>query len=90
LIDWFWEVLREMAAADRRLFLAFVTGSDRMPTFISSRMRLKLMLLGADYRRFPIAHTCFNQLGLWLYRSKAELRGKLLVAIKESEGFGLK
>ncbi|KAJ2156205.1 putative E3 ubiquitin-protein ligase [Coemansia sp. RSA 552] len=90
IVKWFWEVLCEMSADDRRLFLAFVTGSDRMPTVASSRLKMKLVLLGDEYQRFPIAHTCFNQLGLWMYRGKEELRHKLMVAIKESEGFGLK
>ncbi|KAJ2000998.1 putative E3 ubiquitin-protein ligase [Coemansia thaxteri] len=92
LVVWFWEVLEEMTPADRRLFLAFVTGTDRMPTVASSSsgLRLKLVLLGADYKRLPIAHTCFNQLGIWSYRSKEELRDKLLMALRESEGFGLK
>ncbi|KAI9502103.1 hypothetical protein BX070DRAFT_193419, partial [Coemansia spiralis] len=89
LISWFWEVLREISAEERRLFLSFVTGSDRIPTVASSKLRLKLVLLGNDYSRFPIAHTCFNQIGIWMYRSKNELMTKLLLAIKESEGFGL-
>ncbi|KAJ2809387.1 putative E3 ubiquitin-protein ligase [Coemansia guatemalensis] len=91
LIEWFWEVLVEMSMSDRRLFLVFVTGSDRMPSpAANSRLKLRLVLLGYEHNRFPIAHTCFNQLGIWMYRSKAELRDKLATAIRESEGFGLK
>ncbi|KAJ1819717.1 putative E3 ubiquitin-protein ligase [Coemansia sp. RSA 2675] len=87
--DWFWEVLGEMAPEDRSLFLAFVTGSDRLP-MAWSMLRLKLVLLGGEHERLPVAHTCFNQLGLWKYRSKEELRDKLMLALNESEGFGLK
>ncbi|KAJ2772617.1 putative E3 ubiquitin-protein ligase, partial [Coemansia linderi] len=87
--DWFWEVLGEMAPEDRSLFLAFVTGSDRLP-MAWSMLRLKLVLLGGEHERLPVAHTCFNQLGLWKYRSKEELRDKLVLALNESEGFGLK
>ncbi|KAJ1670823.1 putative E3 ubiquitin-protein ligase [Coemansia sp. RSA 25] len=91
VLSWFWEVLQEMSSVDRRLFLAFVTGSDRLPTVAAnSRLRLKLAMLGPDFTRLPIAHTCFNQLGLWMYRSKEELRDKLVMALSESEGFGLK
>ncbi|KAJ1962910.1 putative E3 ubiquitin-protein ligase [Dipsacomyces acuminosporus] len=89
LITWFWEILRGMTPVDRRAFLAFVTGTDRMPTVSHSQLKLKLVLLGSDYRRLPIAHTCFNQLGIWQYRSKSELYEKLNMALKESEGFGL-
>ncbi|KAJ2271022.1 putative E3 ubiquitin-protein ligase [Coemansia sp. RSA 371] len=87
---WFWDVLREMTQRDRKLFLAFVTGSDRMPTVASTQFSMKLAMLGSEHNRFPIAHTCFNQLGLWMYRSKDELRQKLMMAMTESEGFGLK
>ncbi|KAJ1914588.1 putative E3 ubiquitin-protein ligase, partial [Coemansia sp. S17] len=91
VLDWFWEVLREMEPAERKLFLAFVTGSDRLPTVAAnSQLKLKVVLLGKDSGRLPIAHTCFNQLGLWMYQSKNELRDKLTMALNESEGFGLK
>ncbi|KAJ2083954.1 putative E3 ubiquitin-protein ligase [Coemansia sp. RSA 988] len=91
LIEWFWEVLVEMSMSDRRLFLVFVTGSDRMPSpAANSRLKMRLVLLGYEHNRFPIAHTCFNQLGIWMYRSKAELRDTLATAVRESEGFGLK
>ncbi|KAJ2799331.1 putative E3 ubiquitin-protein ligase, partial [Coemansia helicoidea] len=90
LVAWFWDALAEMPPPDRRCLLSFATGTDRMPMFAAERMRLKLALLGADHRRLPVAHTCFNQLGLWLYRSKAELQDRLQVAIHESEGFGLR
>ncbi|KAJ2722494.1 putative E3 ubiquitin-protein ligase [Coemansia sp. Benny D115] len=91
LVRWMWEVLSEMSAVDRKLFLAFVTGADRMPMGgCGPGLRMKLALLGDDRNRLPIAHTCFNQLGIWEYQSKDELRDKLMMAIKESEGFGLK
>ncbi|KAJ2815677.1 putative E3 ubiquitin-protein ligase, partial [Coemansia furcata] len=46
VLEWFWDVLREMGPAERRLFLAFVTGSDRLPTVAAnSQLRLKLVLL---------------------------------------------
>ncbi|KAI9471727.1 hypothetical protein BX667DRAFT_471584, partial [Coemansia mojavensis] len=91
LVEWFWQALQEMSTRERKLFLAFITGSDRLPTVMTrSTFKLKLMLLGAESNRLPIAHTCFNQLGLWQYRTKDELKHKLMMAINESEGFGLK
>ncbi|KAJ2888391.1 putative E3 ubiquitin-protein ligase [Coemansia asiatica] len=90
LIEWFWDILKEISSADRKLFLAFVTGADRMPLALGSKLKMKLALLGEDFNRLPVAHTCFNQLGIWMYRSKRELEEKLVLAIRESEGFGLK
>ncbi|KAJ1806784.1 putative E3 ubiquitin-protein ligase [Coemansia sp. RSA 2599] len=90
LVEWFWAILEEISPADRKLFLAFVTGADRMPLALGCKLKMKLALLGDDCNRLPIAHTCFNQLGIWMYRSKEELLEKLIMAIRESEGFGLK
>ncbi|KAJ2236002.1 putative E3 ubiquitin-protein ligase [Coemansia sp. RSA 485] len=90
LVDWFWEILQEISEVDRKLFLAFVTGADRMPLALGCRLKMKLALLGDDCGRLPVAHTCFNQLGIWMYKSKEELKEKLVLAIRESEGFGLK
>ena len=39
--------------------------------------------------RLPLAQTCFNQLLLPPYKSKRKLREKLLIAINNSEGFGM-
>ncbi|CAI2170422.1 1132_t:CDS:10 [Funneliformis geosporum] len=40
--------------------------------------------------RFPTAHTCFNQLCLYRYRSRKKLEDKLKRSITDSEGFWLK
>ncbi|KAJ2713235.1 putative E3 ubiquitin-protein ligase [Coemansia spiralis] len=90
IVAWFWAALADMRPADRRRLLSFATGTDRMPMFAADRMCFKLALLGPDHDRLPVAHTCFNQLGLWSYRSQSELQAKLLLAIHESEGFGLR
>ncbi len=37
----------------------------------------------------PIAHTCFNQLGLPDYGDRDVLQRKLTIAISNAEGFGL-
>ncbi|KAJ1898841.1 putative E3 ubiquitin-protein ligase, partial [Coemansia sp. IMI 209127] len=75
LISWFWQTLKEFTPDDRRMFLSFVTGADRMPTVASGpRLRMRLALLGDDFNRLPVARTCFNQLGIWMYRSKEELK----------------
>ena len=39
--------------------------------------------------RLPMSHTCFNQLILPVYKSKKLLRHKLVLAIQNTEGFGL-
>ena len=44
---------------------------------------------GPDSDKLPCAHTCFNHLLLPDYKNKDKLRERLLIAINNSEGFGL-
>jgi len=74
----------------QRRLLIFVTGSDRIPATGVANLAFKISILGDSETRFPIAHTCFNQLCLYRYRSKAKLEKMLSRALEESTGFGLK
>ena len=75
----------------KRKFLYFITGSDRLPSVgNSSDFGIRLVCLGKDSDRFPVAHTCFNQLCLYRYSSTHKLEQKLNAAICESSGFDLK
>jgi E3 ubiquitin-protein ligase HECTD2 len=74
----------------QRKLLSFVTGSDRIPATGSANLAFKITVLGESDSRFPIAHTCFNQLCLYRYRSRAKLERMLSRALEESAGFGLK
>jgi HECT-domain (ubiquitin-transferase) len=42
-----------------------------------------------DPELLPEAHTCFNHLVIPNYPSKEKLREKLLLAMENSEGFGI-
>jgi len=103
-IVWFWKVLGELTPAQRRLFLSFVTGSDRSPVGGLGELQLTVQRGPGDSRRqgllsrqihhraphrLPSAHTCFNTLLLPTYSSQEELRKALLMAIENTEGFGL-
>jgi len=89
-IQWFWEFFEQADPKSQRRILGFITGSDRIPAMGAASLVIKIAFAGKDYRRFPIARTCFNQLMLWKYRSKEELVDKVWRAVTESEGFGLK
>lgn len=89
-IQWFWEFFARADPKSQRRILGFITGSDRIPAMGAASLVIKISFAGKDYRRFPIARTCFNQLLLWKYRSKEELVDKVWRAVTESEGFGLK
>lgn len=44
---------------------------------------------GDDSDQLPSAHTCFNHVLIPNYGTKEKLKAKLLLAIGNSEGFGL-
>jgi hypothetical protein len=39
--------------------------------------------------RLPVAHICFNQIGLPDYNDRETLKRKLTIAISKPKGFGL-
>ncbi|KAL8818194.1 MAG: hypothetical protein Q9223_003119 [Gallowayella weberi] len=90
VIAWFWEIFAEARPKKQRALLSFITGSDRLPAMGATSLIIKISCLGDDIRRFPMARTCFNMLGLYWYPSKELLQTKLWAAVTESEGFGLK
>jgi E3 ubiquitin-protein ligase HECTD2 len=75
---------------NQRKLLVFVTGSDRIPATGIANMTFRITKAGEDSGRFPTSHTCFNQLCLYAYSSKDKLEQKVLTAINESQGFGIK
>ena len=90
LILRFWSFFARMDPVMQRKLLTFVTGSDRIPATGVANLAFKVSIVGDSETRFPIAHTCFNQICLYRYRSRAKLEKMLTRALEESEGFGLK
>ena len=90
VVRWFWAFFSSLEPLEQRKLLMFVTGSDRIPATGISTMLFTITRLGSDCDRFPVSHTCFNELCLYEYKSKSKLISKLSRAINESEGFGLK
>ncbi|KAL7675796.1 hypothetical protein ACOME3_002060 [Neoechinorhynchus agilis] len=89
VIRWFWEVLHSLSNEDKRKFLLFLTGSDRLP--MSGLKNFKIFIqptYGGD-AYLPVAHTCFNLLDLPKYSSKEILKMKLCQAIEHNKGFSL-
>ncbi|OHT14101.1 ubiquitin-protein ligase [Tritrichomonas foetus] len=87
-VRWFWEVFWELSSDEKLKFLKFTTGADRAPFGGLGKIRIKFRK-GGKHDKLPVAHTCFNMLFLPRYRSREELREKLLLALEYSEGFGV-
>ena len=98
VIQWFWEALRSFSTELKNKFLAFVTGSSKVPLDGfknlqgmrgTQKFNIHKVFGPTAHEMLPSAHTCFNQLDLPAYRSAEELKSKLLLAVNEAnEGFG--
>ena len=90
VIAMFWETIMSFTEEEKKLFLKFITGSDRSPIDGLSKLKFVISKNGNDDTRLPSAHTCFNHLLLPEYSSIEILTSKLKLAITNSEGFGLR
>ncbi|XP_041773401.1 probable E3 ubiquitin-protein ligase HERC4 isoform X1 [Anopheles merus] len=87
-IRWFWEVFHELPLEEKKKFLLFLTGCDRIP--IMGMKAIKIFIQPTPDDKFlPVAHTCFNLLDLPQYQTKEKLKYKLLQAIQQTQGFSL-
>merc|ERR1719443_2064999 len=64
-----WAVLHELSEEDKRKFLLFLTGSDRIPISGMSSLRITIQRT-LDTAFLPVAHTCFNLLDLPEYGTR--------------------
>uniref|UniRef100_A0A7S2ZHD4 HECT domain-containing protein n=1 Tax=Rhodosorus marinus TaxID=101924 RepID=A0A7S2ZHD4_9RHOD len=90
VITWFWEVLNGLSPDRKRRFLAFVTGTDRVPAGGVEKLNFVIQRSGPDSDRLPTSHTCFNVLLLPDYSSLEKTKNRLLLSIENSQGFGLR
>ncbi|XP_070545224.1 probable E3 ubiquitin-protein ligase HERC4 isoform X2 [Ptychodera flava] len=88
-IMYFWEVFHEMPLDVKKKFLVFLTGSDRIPILGMKTLKFIIQAVHGGEEFLPVAHTCFNLLDLAVYKSKAKLKEKLYLAVKNTQGFGL-
>ncbi|KAJ6637544.1 E3 ubiquitin-protein ligase HECW2, partial [Pseudolycoriella hygida] len=95
VIVWFWQVIEKITNEQRLRLLQFVTGTSSIPYEGFSALRGS-----TGPRRFciekwgkpnalPRAHTCFNRLDLPPYPTPDILHEKLLLAVEETNTFGI-
>ncbi|XP_015745546.1 probable E3 ubiquitin-protein ligase HERC6 [Python bivittatus] len=88
-IKMFWEVFHELTLEDKKGFLSFVVGGDRIS--VTGMKSWKITIHPHDLPSddlIPEAQTCFHLLQLPTYSTKQKLKEKLLLAIKNNRGFG--
>ncbi|KAK2702701.1 hypothetical protein QYM36_018695 [Artemia franciscana] len=88
-IKLFWEVFHDLQLEEKKNFLKFLTGSDRVPISGMKSLKIHIQPMGGGDAFLPVAHTCFGLLDLPQYHTKENLRYKLLQSIQHTEGFSL-
>jgi ubiquitin-protein ligase E3 A len=89
-IKYFWEICHSLDDENKRKLLSFCTGSDRIPIRGLKDLVLTISKNGDDENHLPTSHTCYNHLLLPEYKNKDVMRERILTAIQNSEGFGLR
>ncbi|CAL8371695.1 unnamed protein product [Gadus morhua 'NCC'] len=87
----FWEVFDELTEDEKKRFLLFLTGLDRVPIIGIIKVKMTVAILpNATELHFPEALTCHSILLLPNYRrypTKRTLKSMLLAAIYHTRGF---
>ncbi|XP_047449633.1 probable E3 ubiquitin-protein ligase HERC4 isoform X2 [Mugil cephalus] len=87
----FWEVFETMTPEEKKKFLLFVTGSDRVPFLGMESIRMRVAVLpNSDEHHLPEALTCHCLLLLPIYRRypvNKTMQTRLLEAINHNRGF---
>lgn len=84
-IIWLWEILEhQFSEEDRVLFMVFVSGRSRLPANPAADLSQRFQVMKVDKPKdgLPTAQTCFFQLRLPPYSSKAVMAERLLYAIR--------
>ncbi|KAK2909214.1 hypothetical protein Q8A67_005051 [Cirrhinus molitorella] len=90
LVQNFWTVFFELSEENKRKFLMFLYGTDRVPVGGFSKRPLKIFQSDCPDAedRLPEAQTCFGRFILHKYSDINTLRDKLIHAISFCEVFG--
>ena len=91
VVQMLWDVLKEMTAKERSLFLRFVWGRSKLPSgknFKQFKITNKSVSGNPD-KYLPVSHTCFFTLDLPGYSSKEVLKDKMLYAITHCQAIDL-
>ncbi len=84
----FWAAMHELSEEEQKKLLRLVTGYPNVPSTGFEYLKPKKfnLTITADPSRFPVAHTCFNQLDIPPVTNKDEMLAKLKSFIECSDG----
>ncbi|XP_062852316.1 probable E3 ubiquitin-protein ligase HERC6 [Trichomycterus rosablanca] len=84
----FWEVFEELTEEQKKSFLLFLTGCDRVPILGMGEIRMNVLdLCHFTQNHLPESQTCHFNFMLPPYENKQRLMDKLIEALKHNRGF---
>ena len=97
VVSWFWQAVESMESELRARLLQFATGTSRVPVTGFRDLQGSLgpkkftieLVEKMDKGALPQAHTCFNRIDFPRYESFEVLNAKLVLAVENTQGFGL-
>ncbi|KAI4825591.1 hypothetical protein CgunFtcFv8_013583 [Champsocephalus gunnari] len=84
----FWEVFDDLTEDQKKAFLWFVTGFERVPVLDLEKFKMKIkdqQVQGPPDQFYPKAHTCFSDLELPLYSTKEIMQTRLTEALSSNK-----
>ncbi|CAB4275653.1 unnamed protein product [Prunus armeniaca] len=87
-ILWFWQIVGEMSAEQKKVLLFFWTSVKYLPVegFSGLASRLYIYKSSEPYSRLPSSHTCFYRLCFPTYPSMAVMQDRLNIITQEHVG----
>lgn len=79
--NWFFEILKEFNVHQRAMIYQLATGTSKFPGSFE-KLVPRFTIYRLETLRLPVGHTWNNELAFPLYRTKQELKDKLLEAIQ--------
>uniref|UniRef100_A0A673NJH1 Probable E3 ubiquitin-protein ligase HERC4 n=1 Tax=Sinocyclocheilus rhinocerous TaxID=307959 RepID=A0A673NJH1_9TELE len=84
----FWEVFDELTSNEKKAFLLFLTGFEKVPILGMSAVKMRVRpLFSFTQDHLPQALTCHALLDLPVYQKKETLKAKVIEAINHKRGF---
>uniref|UniRef100_A0A671SII6 Probable E3 ubiquitin-protein ligase HERC4 n=1 Tax=Sinocyclocheilus anshuiensis TaxID=1608454 RepID=A0A671SII6_9TELE len=84
----FWEVFEELTPNEKKAFLLFLTGFEKVPILGMSAVKMRVRpLFSFTQDHLPQALTCHSLLDLPVYQNKETLKAKVIEAINHKRGF---
>ncbi|XP_018666987.2 putative E3 ubiquitin-protein ligase HERC4 [Ciona intestinalis] len=82
----FWRVFHKFSLEEKKDFLLFLTGSNKIPI---TGVKIIIQPVKTSENHLPVAHTCFNLLDLPYYTTEHIMDMKLKQAMLNNQGFYL-